>query len=642
VNPPRDSAEDLQGLSSEQISLIREHLQEVLSSPEFATSKRAQEFLRILIEHALADRTESLKERMIGAEMFGRPVDYDTANDAVVRVKATEVRRRLAQFYGSIDEPAVRIELPVGSYVPKFVWSTAHKLSAEREPLGAAKHESQGAEPERKGSGRTSLGKWMALVAVVAFLIGAVFVGVKEWKKPLAAEPIRSIAILPLINLSGDPSQEYFADGMTEELIAELGKVPELRVISRTSVMSYKASKKKLPEIAEELRVDGIVEGSIVREGSRVRITAQLIDSRFDEHVWSHSYEREMTGVLELQSDVARAIADEIRIKLTPQQQARLNRARRTKPEAVEAYMQGTQQMNSGNARRAIEYFRQAIDKDPDYAAAHAALSSAYGWIGESGGMSYAQAFSEQKAEALKAIELDDSRPEPHLELGIAAMNQDWDWATQKKEFQRALELNMNSAAVHWAYAGYLSRMGLVNDALDEANLALKTDPASSHAYMNMSFIYYFARQYDQALAQIDRANALRPDPDETLFPLSIIYVEKGQFDKAIQEFQKSGNSPHGLGHLGNAYARAGRKAEARSILPKLKDHVARTGIGRYEIALVYAGLKENDQAFEWLERAYQVRDKGLTYLMVDPCLDPLRSDPRFPELLKRVGLPAA
>jgi len=621
------SIEDSERLSPQQASLIREHLQEILASPGFATSKRAQEFLQLVVEHGLADRTASLKERMIGAEMFGRPTDYDTANDAVVRVKATEVRRRLAQYYGSVREPIVRIELPVGSYVPKFVWATAEKFSTN----GVS---------DPQSAGRTSPRQWTLLVVVALLLIAVGLFAVDTWKKPPASKPIRSIAILPLTNLSGDPNQEYFADGMTEELIAELGKVPKLRVISRTSAMTYKGTKKKLPEIAQELRVDGIVEGSIVREGNRVRITAQLIDSRSDEHVWAHSYERDMTGVLELQGDVARAVTDEIRIGLTPQQQARFNRVRPGKPEAIEAYLKGMQQMNSGNPRHAIEYFRQAIDKDPDYAAAHAALSSAYGWMGESGGLSYAQAFSEQKAEALKAIELDDSRPEPHLELGIVAMNQDWAWATQKKEFQRALELNMNSAAVHWAYASYLSRVGLVNDALDEANLALKIDPASSRAYMNMSFIFYFARQYDQALAQIERARALRPDPAETLFPLSIIYVEKGQFDKAIQEFLKQGNSPHGLGHLGNAYARAARKTEARAILPKLREHVDKTGIGRYEIALIYAGLRENDQAFEWLERAYQVRDKGLTYLLVDPCLDPLRADPRFKALLKRVGFP--
>jgi TolB-like protein/Tfp pilus assembly protein PilF len=640
MTPSRDPAEDSEGLDLGQIGLIREHLRQVLSSPEFAASKRAQEFLQLLIEHALADRTESLKERMIGAEMFGRPVDYDTANDAVVRVKATDVRRRLAQYYGTVTNPVVRIELPVGSYVPKFVWSTAEELSGEPEGLATEKPESQDAELERSGRARTSLRKWTVLAAVAVFLIAMGFFAVESWKKPLAAEPIRSIAILPLINLSGDPSQEYFADGMTEELIAELGKVPTLRVISRTSVMTYKGAKKKLPEIARELRVDGIVEGSIIREGNRVRITAQLIDSRSDEHVWADSYERDMIGVLELQSEVARAVTNEIRIELTPQQQAHFNRVRRFEPEAVEAYLQGTQQMNSGNPRDAIAYFRQAIEKDPDFATAHAALSTAYGWMGEAGWMPYAEAFSEQKAEALRAIELDDSRPEPHLELGVVAVNQDLAWGVQKKEFQRALELNMNSAAVHWAYANHLSRLGMVNDALDHANLALRIDPASSHAYVNMGLIYYYARHYDKALGQIEQAIALRPNPAETLFPLSIIYVEKGEFDKAIQEFHKMGNSPHGLGHLGNAYARAGRKAEARTILPKLREHVDKSGIGRYEIALIYAGLKNSDQAFEWLERAYQVRDKGLTYMMVDPCLDPLRSDPRFQTLIQRVGFP--
>jgi tetratricopeptide (TPR) repeat protein len=420
-----------------------------------------------------------------------------------------------------------------------------------------------------------------------------------------------------------------------------LGQVPALRVISRTSTMTYKGTKKTVPVIAHELHVEGILEGSIIREGNKVRVIIQLIDSRTDQHIWAHTYERDMSSVLELQSEVAHAITDQVRIELTPQQEARLKRARRADPEALEFYLQGIQRLNFGNPKVAIELFRRAIKEDPDYAPAHAGLATAYGWMGEAGWISYAEAFAQQKAAAQKAIDLDDSRPEPHLELGFAAMNQDWDWTTQNKEFRRALELNPNSAAVHWAYANYLNRAGLANHAVAEANLALQLDPVSSRSYMNLSFNYYYARQYDEALTQIERAIALHPDPLETTFPLSIIYVEKRQYDKAIQEFQKMGNVPHGLGHLGNAYARHGRKAEARAVVPRLKEHVDKTGVGRYEIALIYAGLQENDKAFEWLESAYQVRDKGLTYLKIDPCLDPLRSDQRFAPLVQRVGIPS-
>ena len=577
----------------------------------------------------------------------------DTANDAVVRVKATEIRRRLAQYYQDTGRDSVlRIELPVGSYVPKFV-----SRPPPREQLGPAAEADAAAGNAKSRPAPLSLPGPAAPVApvsttrswrwgILASLMGLVLVAgvfaVQRWWGALFSPPIRSVAILPLANLSGDSAQEYFADGMTEELISELGQVPNLRVISRTSTMAYKDTKKTIPVIARELRVEGILEGSIVREGNKVRVIVQLIDSRTDDHIWAHTYERDIGSILEVQSQIARAITDQVRIELTPQQAAHFNRPRQADPASLELYLRGMQALNSGNPRTAIDLFRQVIAKDPDYAPAYAAMANGYGWMGEAGWMSYAEAFAQQKAAALKAIELDDTRPEPHIELGMVAMNQDWDWTTQGKQFRRALELNANSAGVHWAYAQYLNRVGLTNDALGEAKLALQLDPVSSRSHMNLSFVYYYARQYDDALAEIERAITMHPDPAETVFPLSIIYVEKREYAKAIHEFQRMGNVPHGLGHLGNAYARSGHKAEATAIVPKLKEHIDKTGVGRYEIALVYAGLQENDKAFEWLENAYQSRDKGLTYLKIDPCLDPLRSDARFASLIRRVGIPAS
>jgi TolB-like protein/Tfp pilus assembly protein PilF len=638
---------------AERAASVREHLQEVLRSDAFKGGKRAQDFLQLVVEHALAGRLDNLRERMLGAEMFGRPIDYDTANDAVVRVKATEVRKRLNQYYQSLPAPPpVRIELSAGSYVPQFIFEVPPTADPATSTASGPSQAETRAEPPpgvsvasgaatRAWPARLATSAWMLPVAGLVILAAAGFFTIQRWKHLFSPQQIRSIAILPLINLSGDPSQEYFADGMTEELTTELGQVSSLRVISRTSTMTYKGTKKTLPEIAGELHVDGIVEGSIGREGNRIRITTQLIDSRTDQHIWAHSYDRDMTSVLQLQSDVARAIADQVRIELSPQEQARLSRTQRVNPEAVELYLQAVQRLNSGNPRPAIDFLRQAIQKDPNYAPAHASLANAYGWMGEGGWMPYAEAFSQQKAEALKAIEIDDSRPEPHLELGVAAMNESWDWATQRKEFQRALELNPNAATVHWAYANYLGRVGRQNEAISEARLALQLDPVSSRSFMNTGFIYYFARQYDQALTQMQQSAELGADPIELLFPLGDIYVEKGLYDQGIQEFQKLGDAPHALGHIGNAYARQGRLAEARALLPRLTEHIDKTGIGRYEIALVYAGLKENDNAFAWLEKAYQSHDKGLTYLKIDPCLDPLRSDPRFQDLVKRVGIPS-
>lgn len=637
-------------LTPERAQLVRLHLREVLSSTAFANSKRAREFLQLVVEHALAAPAEILKERMIGAEMFGRPADYDAANDAVVRVQATDVRRRLAQFYAETTDPRIRVELPVGSYMPKFIWKHENLPEAAAVAASLVKSMSQASANEGKGHAMLAGGvrppreakrNLLISVTIVALLATATYFAARKLTVPGMPSQIRSIAILPLVNSSGDPRQDYFADGMTDELIADLSQVPSLRVISRTSSMTYKGTKKTLPEIARELNVDGVVEGAVVREGDRVRITAELIDSRKDQHLWAHSYERDITTVLDLQRDVALAIADEIRAELTPQQQATFNQSRHIKPEALELYLQGMERLNSGNPISALEFLHRSIAIDPSYGPVHTALAAAYGWAGEAGWMPYAEAFPKQKEEALIAIKLDATRPEPHLELGRAALNSSWDWKTQGAELRRALELNPNAGAVHAAYASYLARVGRADEAIEESNRALQLDPVSSRSYMGASFVAYYARRYDEALELIQRAIALHPDPLETRFPLSSIYAAKGQYEEAIRGFKELGDVPHALGHLGNVYAIAGRSAEARAILPRLRAHIDKSGIGRYEIALVYAGLRDNDQAFEWLDRAFQARDKGLTYLLVDPCLDPLRSDPRFAPLLQRVGFPS-
>jgi TolB-like protein/tetratricopeptide (TPR) repeat protein len=627
--------------SPERLDLLREHLKDVFASRAFASSKRAQDFLQLIVDHALAGRLDSLRERMIGAEMFGRRIDYDTANDAVVRVKATEVRRKLAQYYQeSTKPPVVRIELPSGSYVPQFHWEASPgKAEAEPGTIPDQPVDKVSSPP----SPADSLRRWrvvagtlvgLALIAVMGYL------GFKAWSRGSPTTTgAHSIAILPLQNLSGDPRQDYFADSMTEELIADLGQVSASRVISRTSIMTYKGTTKTLPQIARELGVDTVVEGSVLRQGNHVRITAQLIDARTDHHLWARSYARDLNDVLTLQDEVARTIADQIRIAVTPEERARLARPRTVDPEAQELYLQGMQALDTGNPGSAIGCFQKAIDKDPNYAQAHAALADSYGWMGEAGWMPYSEAFPKERAAAAKAIELDEALPEGHVQLAHAAMNLDWDWATEGKEFKRALELNPNSAPVRWAYSNYLERIGRLPEAISQLQLALQLDPISSRAYHHTAFGYYFARQYAQALLQMQHASALPHEPAELIFPLAVIYVEKGMYEQAIQQFQLLGDQPHALGHMGNAYARMGRVADAREMISRLQKHVQDTGVGRYEIALVYAGLGAKDEAFAWLEKSFAARDKGLTYLKIDPCLDPLRPDPRFKDLVRRVGL---
>lgn len=473
----------------------------------------------------------------------------------------------------------------------------------------------------------------MALVLALAF---------QHWRtRSRSAPEIQAIVVLPLRNVSGDLGQQYFADGMTDKLISDLGQISALRVISRTSSMSVRNGI-SFPEIAREFGIDAVVDGSVVREGNQIRITAQLTDARTGRHIWEHDYVRNLASALDLQSEVAREIAEEIRIKVTPQEQARLTPTQPIDPEAQELYLQGRYFLNRGSSDDdAIGYFEKAIQKDPSFALAYAGLAGSYNDLGQAGALNYFEAYSKAKTAAKKAIEIDPDLADGHAALAYSLLDLDWDWTEAGNEFRRALELNPNSGTVHSAYALYLARLGRSAEAISEAERGLQLDPISLNAHHAVAYCYYGARQYDKALEQIRKASELNlVTPNSWIhWTLGIIYSGKANYEKAIEEFRILGDLPHVLGHMGNAYASAGQSTEATQTISKLKDYVQKHGVGTYEIALVYAGLGEKDEAFAWLEKSYKAHDKGLTYLKMDPCVDSLRSDPRFQNLLHRVGL---
>lgn len=648
-------------LGPEQAALVRHHLEDILTSHAFAGTRRTQDFLRLVVTHALQGDTEGLRERMIGAELFGRPVSYDTGSDSVVRVRAVEARKKLAQYYSETgnSHPPVRIELPSGSYVPRFHFAEDDPPAASPalpEADTSQKHlgnipavadvvSNPAPEPgiaAAPPAGRLISSRWIAggLAALLALAVAAAgYLVYRHWIAANARKGIHSIAILPLENLSGMADQEYFADGMTEELINDLGQVSTLRVISLTSSMSYKGTKKKLPEIARELSVDGVVEGGILRDGNQVRISTQLIDARNDRPIWAHTYTRDLKGAVAWQGEVAQAIAEEISTQLTPQEQAHLARKKPVNPEAQDQYLHGILLREADQCERAIGFFDRAIALEPGYALAHSALASCYGRLGEAGRMPYQDAFTRQKAEALKAIQLDDSLSEAHAELANTDMTLDWNWSGAASEFHRALELNPNSATSHEKYAFYLVRTGNAAEALAEIQRSVDLDPVSGSTFHAEGFINYFSRQYDRAFAITQSVKVLRTRLPDWNFLLGDVYAGKGKYSEAITEFLKSGDGPYSLGHLGYAYGRTGQANAAQQTIARLEEDVRRDGIGRYEIALVYAGLGRKQDAFKWLEEAYRVHDVGLVYLKVDPCLDPLRDDPRFADLLRRVGL---
>jgi TolB-like protein/DNA-binding winged helix-turn-helix (wHTH) protein len=482
----------------------------------------------------------------------------------------------------------------------------------------------------------------MAVVVAALALIGTIsYVGFRARSKGFDTTPqIRSLAILPLQNLSSDPKQDYFADGMTEELTVDLGQVSALRVISRTSSMVYKNSKKSVPDIAQELKVEGVVEGSVVREDNEVRITAQLIDARSDHHVWARSYTRGLSNILVLQREVAQEIADAISIELSPQEKARLQRTGTVDIEAQDEYLLGSHLVSVGDPQQALPYLRNAVEKAPEFAQAYAALSHTYALLGGDGLIPYMEAFSKAKASAVKAIELDDGLSDGHLALADAVANLDWDWVKQEQELKRALELNPSGASAHWSYAFALEKLGRTDEALAQLRIMQQLDPVSSQSAAATVEAEYYFRHYDAAMDHLKLLDAANPQRVLLGFWFGVINREKGLYQDSVRAFLTVGDHPHALGHMGNAYARWGQQAEAKAVIPRLQQHIRQNGIGTYEVGLVYAGLGEKDSAFEWLEKASVLRDKGLTFLKVDPCLDPLRSDPRFHDLLRRVGLP--
>ena len=449
------------------------------------------------------------------------------------------------------------------------------------------------------------------------------------------------IAVLPLENLSRDPDQEYFADGMTEALITDLGKVSALRVVSRTSMMHYKGTRKTLPEIARELDVDGIVEGSVQRSGSRVRITAQLIQAVDDRHLWAETYERDLHNVLALQGEVARAITNEIQIKLTPQEHTRLSSARRVNPEAYEAYLKGRYYLvkwTDEGSKLAIEYFQQAINKDPKCAVAYASLAEVYV---TNSPLPRKDSVASAKAAATKALELDDTLGEAHTPLAIIRYQYDWDWTGAGEEFKRAIALNPNDTETHHQYSHYWMGMGRTEESYAESKRSLELDPLLPAINLHLGFHYLFARQYDQAIQQLQKTLQMDPNSPEALGWLGYAYEQKRMYPEALAAFGKaiaiSGGISSYRASLAHTYAVSGKRREAQ----KLLDELSKEGYSPLSIAEVETALGHKDKAFEWLERAYRQRDSDLAeFFKMNPRFDSLRSDPRFQDLLRRMNFP--
>ena len=457
---------------------------------------------------------------------------------------------------------------------------------------------------------------------------------------------IRSIAVLPLANLSGDPEQEYFADGMTDELITNLAKISALRVISRTSVMRYRNVQKPVGEIGKELSADALIEGTVVRAGNSVRITVQLIQASTDRHLWAEEYHGDLQDVLTLQAEVAKAITNEVQVKLTSQE-ARRAGAHAVNPQAYELYLKGRyewEKRSKPGFAMSLAFFQRAIDLDPNYAPAYAGMAEAYGLLGNNGFVPSNEVYPKAKAAALKALELDPNLADAHTSLAAIINDYEWNWPAAKKEYTRAIELNSNDATVHHWYAMTLAWQGRLQEAIGEIEKARQLDPLSTRINTNVAQIFFWAHDYDCALLQCQKALELEPSVEKTHRILGTIYLQKGAYQSAISEFQEAVDLAPGdtrpLLQLAYGYAVTGQKEKALSIVRRLEKSSQQAYVSRTSVATVYLALGEKDEALASLEKAVLAHDAALVTIKVDPDFDSLRSDPRFSEVLRRRGLP--
>jgi serine/threonine-protein kinase len=477
--------------------------------------------------------------------------------------------------------------------------------------------------------------------ATVAIAVGAAQAMVKE------VTEAKSVAVLPFENMSTDPENEYFSDGITDDIIAQLSKISALKVISRTSTMQYKKTNKKIAQIAEELGVAAVLEGSVRRAGQRVRIVAHLVDPRTEKHLWGDTFDRQLADIFEVQSEVAQQITGALSLALSPEEKKRVEKKATTDADAYNLYLLGRFHANKwseADVQKGIEYFQLAIVKDPGYGVAYAGLADAYELL--SIGFSSkppVEYLAQAKTMALKALDMDDSLAEAHTSLAYARWLGDLDWSGAEREFKRALELKSSYVMAHEWYAEYLAALGRHDEALNEIRQAQQLDPLAVPVNRAVGWVLYFARRYDLAIEELRKALAMNPDFLGARLVLWWVYVAQGAFEQAIADIRREVDRP-GLKTvkkltLAFACASAGNKEEATGILWELEPKLAEDNRLALMSAMLFTALGEKDRAFEQLDRAYQQREPGLLFVKVAPWLDPLRSDPRYAALVEKVGL---
>ncbi len=601
------------------------------------------QLLAMLLEHPGEVVTrEELQKKLWPADTF---VDFDHGlNKAISKIReALSDSAESPRFVETVARRGYRFLAEVK--VADAVTARSPELATMPHPVTETGDRSDLAVKRAMPGHLLSSLAWKISALVLLLLVASL--GAWEfhsWNRPSLA--IRSLAVLPLESLSSDASQDYFADGMTDELISDLGQISALRVISRTSVMAYKHARKPLPQIARELNVDAVVEGTVLRSGEQVRITAQLIEASTDKHLWSQSYQGELQDTLALQSKVARAIADQIRINLNPREQAALKSVKVVNPQAYESFLKGRYFWNKRTAdglKVALAYFNQAVDEDAKYAQAYSGLADTYALLGDwqYAVMTPKEALPKAKAAAIKALELDSALGEAHNSLAFCLDGFDWDFSSAGQEFRRAIELNPGYATAHHWYAWHLSLLGRYDEAIAEMRKAESLDPLSLIINADFAELLVLAHSSDESIEQSRKTIEMDPTFALAHSQLAQAYLQKHMNDEAVEELQKaaqlSGGSPTVMANLARAYVASGKRGEAIKLLSGLKKRSNATYSHGSEIAVIYAALGDTDQAMNWLEKGFEERfNPGV---LLRPGFDPLRSDPRFQELVRHVGL---
>ena len=597
---------------------------------------------------------EELRDRLWPGDTF---VDFDHGlNNAVMRVREVlldssehpryveTVPRRGYRFVAPVEETSV--PPPVPATIELEGGSTSPASSASKPALAHT-------ISEHPGVPRWFTSHLAAAIAIVVVGLAAILVFTIHARNVAAnkanATRSTSLVVLPLENLSGDKDQDYFADGMTDELIANLAKIRSLHVISRSTAMTYKGTRKPLSEIARELNVDAVVEGTVMRVGSRVRITAELVQVSTDHHLWADTYESQMGDVLALQNRVSAAIVNEIRINLTPEERERLAKTPAVAPEAYENYLKGLYYWNKRsdeNLTRAIGYFERATQLDPNYALAYAGLSDCYAIISAEifGTMPASEAAPKARAAAVRALELDPTLAEAQTSLATEKFNYEWDWSGAAQGFERAIGLNPSYATAYQRYSLYLIAMGRAQDSFAQIQKARALDPLSLSINFSLGWRLYMARQYDAAITQLKDTLEMDPSYELPHLVAGQAYEQKGNYALAIPELRKavelSRGTPLMVSALAHAYARSGNRAEAEKLLAQLQAKSMNHYVSPYYFAIVCVGLGRTEEALDWLEKAFGDRSNGLVFLKVEPELDDLRSNSRFIALQQKLEFP--